>query len=90
MLILDEATSSLDTHSERLIQLSLDSLISGRTSLVIAHRLSTILSADMIITLDKGRIVESGNHQQLLDKGGLYAKLYNEQFRDQAEELKAT
>jgi len=90
VLILDEATSSLDTHSERLIQSSLDSLISGRTSLVIAHRLSTILTADMIITLDKGRIVESGNHQQLLAKGGLYAKLYSEQFRDQAEEFKAT
>jgi len=90
VLILDEATSSLDTHSERLIQSSLDSLISGRTSLVIAHRLSTILKADMIITLDKGRIVERGNHQQLLDKGGLYAKLYNEQFRDQPEEFEAT
>jgi ATP-binding cassette subfamily B protein len=87
VLILDEATSSLDTHSERLIQSSLDSLISGRTSLVIAHRLSTILSADMIIALDKGRIVEWGKHQQLLDKNGLYAKLYDEQFRDQAENI---
>jgi len=90
VLILDEATSSLDTHSERLIQSALDSLVSGRTSLVIAHRLSTILAADMIITLDKGRIVERGSHKELLDQDGLYAKLYNEQFREQAEETAAT
>jgi ATP-binding cassette subfamily B protein len=90
VLILDEATSSLDTRSERLIQSSLDSLIKGRTSLVIAHRLSTILAADMIITLDRGRIVERGQHKQLLDNGGLYAKLYDEQFREQAEETETT
>ena len=89
ILILDEATSSLDTHSERLIQEALDSLITGRTSFVIAHRLSTILAADTILTLDEGRIIERGMHQDLLAKGGLYAKLYEEQFRDQAEEVEA-
>lgn len=90
VLILDEATSSLDTRSERLIQSALDALISGRTSLVIAHRLSTILAADMIITLDQGHIVERGSHKQLLHRGGLYAQLYDEQFRQQAEEIEAT
>lgn len=83
ILILDEATSALDTASERLIQNSLKQLMKGRTSFAIAHRLSTILAADLIIVLQEGRIVERGTHHELLKLGGLYAKLYNEQFVDQ-------
>ncbi len=81
LLILDEATSSLDSRSEALIQAALEPLLEGRTSLVIAHRLSTILRADLILVLDRGRIVERGTHAELLAHGGLYAKLYEEQFR---------
>jgi len=81
LLILDEATSSLDSRSEALIQRALEPLIAGRTSLVIAHRLSTILRADQILVLDQGRLVERGTHDSLLAAGGLYAKLYEEQFR---------
>jgi ATP-binding cassette subfamily B protein len=81
LLILDEATSSLDSRSEALIQAALVPLLAGRTSLVIAHRLSTILRADLILVLDRGRIVERGTHEELLAHGGLYAKLYDEQFR---------
>jgi ATP-binding cassette subfamily B protein len=81
LLILDEATSSLDSRSEALIQTALEPLLGGRTSLVIAHRLSTILKADLILVLDKGTIVERGTHEQLLAKGGLYRHLYEEQFR---------
>jgi len=83
LLILDEATSSLDSRNEALIQAALEPLLAGRTSLVIAHRLSTILRADRILVLDRGRIVESGSHAQLLAAGGLYARLYEEQFRRQ-------
>jgi ATP-binding cassette subfamily B protein len=80
LLILDEATSSLDSGSEALIQKALEPLLSGRTSLVIAHRLSTILRADLILVIDSGRIVERGTHSQLLARRGLYAKLHDEQF----------
>jgi len=83
LLILDEATSSLDSRNEALIQAALEPLLAGRTSLVIAHRLSTILRADRILVIDDGRIVESGTHAQLLAAGGLYARLYEEQFRPQ-------
>jgi len=87
ILILDEATSALDTHSERLIQAALEPLMKNRTTLAIAHRLSTILAADVILVVDKGEIVESGTHEQLLQRGGLYARLYNEQFSQLQEEL---
>lgn len=80
VLILDEATSSIDTESELLIQKAIDALITGRTSIVIAHRLSTIRKADKIIVLDKGEIKESGTHEELLELGGHYFKLHNMQF----------
>ena len=80
MLILDEATSSVDTRTELLIQQAMDQLTQGRTSFVIAHRLSTIKNADIILVLKDGDIIESGNHQTLLEKGGFYAELYNAQF----------
>jgi ATP-binding cassette subfamily B protein len=80
VLILDEATSSIDTESELLIQKAIDTLITGRTSIVIAHRLSTIRKADKIIVLDKGEIKEAGTHEELLALGGFYAKLHNMQF----------
>jgi ATP-binding cassette subfamily B protein len=80
ILILDEATSALDTHSERLIQAALEPLMKDRTTLAIAHRLSTILAADVILVVDKGEIVERGTHDELMELGGLYARLYNQQF----------
>jgi ATP-binding cassette, subfamily B, bacterial len=81
ILLLDEATSNLDTVSEQLIQAALQPLFAGRTSIVIAHRLSTILAADLILVLDRGRLVEHGTHGELLDRGCLYATLYQHQFR---------
>jgi len=84
ILILDEATSSLDTHSERYIQRALEPLMVGRTTLAIAHRLSTILAADQILVIVAGRIVEHGTHRELLANGGVYAGLYLEQFADGA------
>jgi ATP-binding cassette subfamily B protein len=81
ILVLDEATSSLDSESEALIQAALGYVMAKRTSIVIAHRLSTILAADLILVIDRGRIVESGDHAALLAQGGLYASLYQTQFR---------
>jgi ABC-type multidrug transport system fused ATPase/permease subunit len=83
LLILDEATSSVDTRTERLIQGALDGLMQNRTSFVIAHRLSTIRDADQVIVIDEGRIVERGTHDKLLAAGGVYSNLYNSQFRRQ-------
>ncbi|MGA7728568.1 MAG: ATP-binding cassette domain-containing protein, partial [Dehalococcoidales bacterium] len=85
ILVLDEATSSLDSQSEALIQEALSRVMVGRTNIVIAHRLSTILSADLILVLDSGRIVERGTHIELLAKGGLYTQLYETQFRQKAK-----
>ena len=86
MLILDEATSSVDTRTEERIQKAMDNLMAGRTSFVIAHRLSTIKNADLILVLQHGDIVEQGAHEELLSLGGAYAELYNSQFEDDVED----
>ena len=80
ILILDEATSSVDTRTERLIQSAMNRLLKGRTSFVVAHRLSTIRDANQILVMENGNIVEMGNHESLLKENGLYARLYNSQF----------
>jgi ATP-binding cassette subfamily B multidrug efflux pump len=82
ILILDEATSSVDTRTEVLIQKAMDHLMKNRTSFVIAHRLSTIRDADLILVMNNGDIVEQGAHEELLARGGFYAKLYNSQFEN--------
>jgi ATP-binding cassette subfamily B protein len=90
ILLLDEATSALDAESETLVQMALDGLMRGRTTLVIAHRLATVLKADRILVMDQGRIVEEGTHQSLIRHGGIYAKLAKLQFDAGAEEFLAT
>jgi len=85
IVILDEATSHLDSVSEQHIQAALHPLLRGRTSIVIAHRLSTILAADKILVLDRGRLADQGTHGELLARGGLYADLYHRQFRTRPE-----
>jgi len=82
MLILDEATSSVDTRTELQIQKAMDRLMVGRTSFIIAHRLSTIKNADLILVMNHGDIVEQGNHEELLEKDGFYADLYKSQFEE--------
>ncbi len=88
ILILDEATSSIDTRTEVQIQKAMDTLMQGRTSFVIAHRLSTIKDADLILVMKDGDIIEQGNHQTLLNQNGFYAQLYNSQF-EKAEDMES-
>ena len=82
LLILDEATSSVDTRTEQLVQNAMNALTEGRTSFTIAHRLSTIKDADIILVMNKGDIVEIGDHNELLNKKGFYAELWNSQFNE--------
>ena len=89
VLVLDEATSSLDTESERLIEDAMERLLVGRTTLIIAHRLSTVRRADRLVVMDRGRIVEEGTHAELIARGGLYARLYQHQFREGDVQLTA-
>ena len=84
ILILDEATSSVDTRTEERIQSAMDNLMKGRTSFVIAHRLSTIRDADLILVMKDGDIIEQGKHEELLERNGFYAELYNSQFERSA------
>lgn len=86
MLILDEATSSIDTRTEMRIQSAFARMMQGRTSFIVAHRLSTIREADVILVMRDGHIVEQGNHESLLRAGGFYAELYNSQFSGQSSE----
>ncbi|MFX1588656.1 MAG: ABC transporter ATP-binding protein [Promethearchaeota archaeon] len=88
ILILDEATSSIDPYSELLIQRALETLLKGRTSISIAHRLSTIINSDRIVVLDKGKIIEEGSHQELIEKGGFYKHLFDLQFKDPFKKAK--
>ena len=81
-LILDEATSSVDTRTEELVQEAMDKLTEGRTSFIIAHRLSTIKNADLILVMKDGNIIETGNHDELIKQNGFYAELYNSQFQN--------
>jgi ABC-type multidrug transport system fused ATPase/permease subunit len=87
LLVLDEATSSVDTETEFLVQDALEKFLTGRTAIVIAHRLSTIRYVDRIIVLHKGRIIEEGSHRELLARGGHYSKLYELQFKDQEKNV---
>ena len=87
IFVLDEATSSIDTVTEKLIQDAIENLMKGRTSFVIAHRLSTIRQADVILVVKDGKIVEQGNHQELIDKRGAYYHLYTRQFQEEAIEF---
>ena len=80
-LILDEATSNVDTRTEELVQEAMDKLAKGKTSFIIAHRLSTIKNADLILVMKEGNIIEQGNHEELINKNGAYAELYNSQFQ---------
>ena len=80
MLILDEATSSIDTMTEIRIQKAFETMMKGRTSFIVAHRLSTIQNADVILVMENGHILEQGTHEELLEKNGAYARLYNSQF----------
>ena len=82
ILILDEATSSIDTRTEARIQKAFQQMMEGRTSFIVAHRLSTIRQADVILVMKDGHVIEQGTHDQLLAKGGFYANLYNSQFED--------
>ena len=83
-LILDEATSNVDTRTEELVQKAMDKLTEGKTSFIIAHRLSTIRNADIILVVNNGNIIEQGNHKELISKNGFYADLYNSQFKKNA------
>lgn len=87
ILILDEATSSVDTRLEKKLQQAMEAVMKNRTCFVIAHRLSTIVNADRIMVIDQGNLIESGNHQQLLEKNGAYAKLYNAQFKEEPDSI---
>lgn len=82
MLILDEATSSIDTRTEQKIQAAFGTLMQGRTSFIVAHRLSTIQNADIILVMQAGNVVEQGTHEELLQQNGFYARLYNSQFEE--------
>ena len=84
--MLDEATASIDTETEALIQEAISTLLTGRTSFLIAHRLSTIRQADMILVVRGGKIIERGTHQELIEQGGYYADLYNKQFESESAE----